>query len=222
MEIALVLLILCTCNVYLSVAGFRPQQNDMKTMPCNGQRTGDLSRHPRFEPIIHGWEKECEASNCRYTGRITGSIKAFGFERPQPQSCVFYMVRFKISNNLWPPLCIFYTYPCDTCNNRRTNCNCTGGNDYDTITVNFTPTKASVYKLAVYGGLHTRGLYVDVDPDMEDRYYQCSNEFDSRIKPANFQSMFSTNGCSLAHAGTNIVGIAAVLAVLSIKINFND
>ncbi|XP_059139404.1 uncharacterized protein LOC131927666 isoform X1 [Physella acuta] len=228
MEIALVLLMFFTFNIDLSGAvnrrpTFEPKTYDLtKPKPCNAPRKGNLSRYPRFEPTIHGWEKVCEASNCRYTGRITGSIKAFGFERPQPQTCVFYLVQYDYGI-FWPGICSFYLYPCDdNCNTPSDRCNCTGDNEHDTISVKFYPIRGSKYRLAVWGGLHTIGYFNDTDPDWEDQLYQCSNVFDTTIKPDDWNPInsltfgYSTNGYN---QGTNIIGIVVVLLI---KIIFND
>ncbi|XP_059170617.1 uncharacterized protein LOC131952115 isoform X2 [Physella acuta] len=223
MDVTNVLLMLFLCNVGLS----------------------ESLQMPKFEAKIDGWERECEAPHCRYTGKIIGSVTSEGFF-PEPEICVFIIVetyyeeeqRFHFMCSVAP------LFPCTPCYISNTACNCTGENP---MGFSFYPFRGAVYRVAVEGQLTTVGEWPMIlpRPPINLSYWAISNVFDTSIKPENWDPIYvhppynthifgyygqtkprakkaSTNGNVQRHAGTNIVGSAILFAILFTEIMLNE
>ncbi|XP_059141263.1 uncharacterized protein LOC131929088 isoform X2 [Physella acuta] len=223
MDVTNVLLMLFLCNVGLSGV-----------------------QMPKFAPKIDGWERECEAPHCRYTGKIIGSVTSENFF-PDPEICVFIMVEsYNEEEQEFFPLCaIAALFPCTPCYISNTACNCTGENP---LSFSFYPFRRAVYRVVVQGQLNVEGEWPNIWPasPMNLSYWAISNVFNSSIKPDNWDPIYvhppyyipifgyygkpkprpkkasSTNGNIQRLAGTNIVGTAILFAILFTEIMLNE
>ncbi|XP_059139484.1 uncharacterized protein LOC131927720 [Physella acuta] len=200
---------------------------------------GAVTHNVTFENRIEGFERECDAPGCRYTGKIVGSITIHGLNYPIPQLCFYIWLYTYVPINgkyYWKPICEITLYPCDECKFPFTGCNCSG---YNPLRIQFFPFDGSLYKILIQGSYEESPIktYPFFFPIHFDEL-SWSNEFDSSIKPDNWDPIyihhgpnkqiplhlrqFSTNGNNQLIAGTNIVGMATLFAFLLTKMTFNE